>query len=303
MSVPSLVLVGGAARSGTTVLARTLAEHSDAAVPPELYFLGPLIHSVETGSVAGFVRSRFGRRRLDSVGVQIPESLQTPQTDRARQAVEIWVQVCEQLGVADSPFVIEHSPSNTVNASFLAERLPVHGVVHTVRDGRAVLNSIRRADFGPQHPTVVAQWWMAMIAAGQATERSLVSTRVRYEDLLRDPAGTADEALDALAVPTIDQRSVPVPHSTISRTTHALLDADASPARADAWRDELDPAIVATFESMAGPVLRDLGYDCPAGVLHGGHADTMALADALTRLTTKAPRRLLRFVRASRALS
>jgi hypothetical protein len=174
-----------------------------------------------------------------------------------------------------TPYYIGHMP-------MIAEHLPEARFVHVIRDGRAVWQSVRSVWFGPNTVAETARWWQEAIAAGRAgASRVPHYLEIRFEDLVREPTATLrrvcafidldwdpailrfyERAPDRVAEVITDyEENGRVLATAVERHhIHRLTGFPPDVGRAAAWRQELAPAEIAEFESVAGETLEELGY-------------------------------------------
>lgn len=160
---------------------------------------------------------------------------------------------------------VDHTPENVNYASVLLELFPRARIVHIVRDGRGVANSILPLDWGPNTVVEAAPWWQANVREGLALEGLLQPkqiVRVRYEDLVRRPEETVPRLCAELDL-TYEPRMLQAdgfqpPGYTASQ--HKLIGRRPDPERATRWKTTLTSRQVEMFESLAGDLLGQLGY-------------------------------------------
>jgi len=160
---------------------------------------------------------------------------------------------------------VDHTPENVNYASVLLELFPRARIVHLIRDGRGVANSILPLDWGPNTIVEAAPWWQANVREGLALEGLLQPkqiVRVRYEDLVRMPEETVRRLCSELDL-TYEPRILRAdgfqpPGYTASQ--HKLIGQRPDPERATRWKTTLTSRQVEMFESLAGDLLGQLGY-------------------------------------------
>jgi hypothetical protein len=152
----------------------------------------------------------------------------------------------------------------------LSAIFPGSRFIHVIRDGRDVALSYLSLEWGPSTLTRAVRQWRGDVAAGRAAGRALGDARyleIRYEDLVRDPA-------DALARACAFQNLTFEPamleyHREADRRIEARPDRTRAHAAATRppeeglrdWRTQMSQDQVMTFESMAGGLLSELGYE------------------------------------------
>jgi hypothetical protein len=161
--------------------------------------------------------------------------------------------------------------------------LPEARFVHLIRDGRDVAVSIREEPFAPaKHIPTLAAYWRDEVSGGRKLGASVPYMEIRYENLVERPEPelrricelvempydaamleyhrTARGRLDELAAFTAAERG-------FDRAKDERLRAHrftSNPPRGDRigrWRDELTEDEARSFESVAGDLLGELGYE------------------------------------------
>ncbi len=166
----------------------------------------------------------------------------------------------------------------------IAGLLPEAHLIHLVRDGRDVALSNRGLWFGPgEDVEAAATFWTDEVRRVRA-DAELVDhhLEIRYEDLVTDPEGTLREVCAFLALP-FDTRMlahhevaadrldeirtgiVPAgsPPVELDRflAIHEKARHPVDPTRIGRWRYEMTTDERHRFETIAGPLLTDLGYE------------------------------------------
>ena len=267
------IFIGGCGRSGTTLLGAVLGAHSDCVCPPESHFKVSVLRTCqrEDGSIdleeaLRFIRMhwRFKLWNLDLNPRRAPE---TSYVDLLRWLVGAYA---EDRGIAGGTWV-DHTPENVNYAPLLLELFPQAKVVHIVRDGRAVANSILPLDWGPNTVIKAAPWWEGTVREGLELETSLPAdqiVRVRYEDLVRAPEETVRQLCEGLEL-SYQARMLRAdgfrpPGYTASQ--HQMIGKRPDPSRATRWRTTLTDRQIELFEYLAGDLLGQLGYQPLYGV-------------------------------------
>jgi len=273
-TTPRFLFIGGCPRSGTTLLGDMLGAAQGALCLPESQFLfrglpadpGEAFDAPATRVSAwhrGFVdHFRFAGWR--EIGCGRDQDL-TGITQYADLAGRMAAAYAAAAGRPTPQFVIEQSPESIRFADRIAAGFPGARMIHLVRDGRAVANSVLPLDWGPHSILDAARYWLDWVSVGLAAREVLGPDRVmtvRYEDLLRAPALTlkricqwADLAFDPSM---IDGGGLILPGYT--KGQHALVGKRPDPGRIDSWQGSLTVRAIELFEALAGDQLRLLGY-------------------------------------------
>jgi hypothetical protein len=254
------------------LLGAILGAHSDCVCPPESHFKVSVVRSCRTrdGSIDP-------ERALRLIRIHWRFKLWGIPIDPARVPTGSYVELLDWLvdeyarrqGMTGDTWV-DHTPENVNYASVLLELFPRARIVHIVRDGRAVANSILPLDWGPNTVVKAAPWWQANVREGLALEGLLPAgqiVRVKYEDLVRGPEETVRRLCQALGL-AYEPRMLRAdgfqpPGYTVSQ--HELIGRRPDPERATRWKTTLAPRQVEIFESLAGDLLGQLGYDLVYG--------------------------------------
>ncbi|MEX2643853.1 MAG: sulfotransferase [Acetobacterales bacterium] len=151
------------------------------------------------------------------------------------------------------PLWVNKTPANISLLPVLNGLYPDMLFVHCVRDGRAVAASVMTRPWGPKSYDEAGRWWVGQLA--QAAEFAAAHperyVEVRYEDLLATPEETMASLVSRLGEPE-DAASLCVAY----RDAGGLLD----PGRGHAWRETISGADRAAFEAVAGEALARYGY-------------------------------------------
>jgi Sulfotransferase family len=297
------VLIGGVARSGTTLLGTLLGAGPGVLTVPEARFKWKLLPLVEDGTLD----LQRAVDRLDDDwkfrlwNVRLPAQV-TPQRVPYAMLLGAIVRLhAQSLGAASEPVWIDHTPGNLGVAKSLAGLLPDARFVHVVRDGRAAGGSILPLDWGPNDIISAAQLWAARIGVCLAAVEWLGPERactVSYEDLVRQPAATLQRLRTFLDLPDPSEdpsTTADAPrgnaayqiHAYTARQ-HALVTQPPDPSRAEAWRHQLTPRQIEAFEAYTGELLSYLGYD----LMYGAAARPLPGWRRVTELGASYARRL-----------
>ncbi len=200
---PSIVSIGGAPSSGTTLLADLFDSIPGAACGPELNVLcipkafafdpafraSAFSTSWETGC-AYAPRSRFlNARHLAAIG------LDDASAREILASAEDLPEFMHRLVAAFSrhrgrpiDVLAEKTPANVTCAGLFLERFPKGRFIHVVRDGRSLAASLRRRGFTLWEAAIV---WLTQVHRGLALRDHPRCLTVRYEDIVAEPFRTA----------------------------------------------------------------------------------------------------------------
>ncbi len=179
----------------------------------------------------------------------------------------------------------EKTPAYVRHMDAIATVLPEARFIHLIRDGRDVALSRRKRGMGADKPMAkTANLWRRRIEDAREQARKLDGRyeELRYEDLVADPEPhlrricefieldfdsamlrhdeNAAERLGELG--DLDARGARQARDAEERASaHSRAKRAATTERTGAWRTEMSPHDRREFEDVAGPLLRELGYD------------------------------------------
>jgi len=282
--------VVGVSRSGTTLLRFMLDAHPELAIPPETHFIPDLVSECrrEGARVDSAAELVVSHRRFGDFGLD-PDELRRrfrsfPAPKPPRKLVRAFYQLyAEQQG---KPRWGDKTPNYIQSMLELNRLLPEARFVHLIRDGRdAALSRQSRAIEEPAPIGVLAKRWKRRILVARRHGRRVRHyMEARYEDLVIDPEPTLrriceflkleydpamlryhEQAADRLAEEMA--RDLPATKSKAARPAehrmegHSLVTEPPRTDRVARWRTEMSAEDRDTFESFAGDLLDDLGYE------------------------------------------
>jgi hypothetical protein len=279
---PPAPFIVGTGRCGSTLLRLMLDANSRLAIPPETNFvaagrafaLGGAMSAAEA-LVEGPPWGDFNLSAdefVDRVREQRPDSF----GGVLRIFYKLYAESRGKSRWGDK------TPLYTLGIALIHEQLPEARFVHLIRDGRDVALSMMPLPFGPDTVTDMAHHWRRTLEKTRSRGRRLpYYTEVRYEDLVRDPAGILRRLCDFLDLDwepamldyhqdasrrmSSELGDLVLPKLTLSRSTrldiHRRLDRPPQTDRVERWREEMSPADRRAFEGIAGETLEELGYE------------------------------------------
>ena len=286
------LLILGVRRSGTTLLRVMLDRHSQLAVPDESYFVPQLAdRHLRRIDLQAFVDDL---RRLSTLAEwRVP-------LDKVRERLHDGMSIGAAIGTVYAVYAEEQgkrrwgdkTPMYMQNLRLLERLFPDALFVHLIRDGRDAALSFLALPPGivtetwmlPRTPADFACQWRTEVAAARRLGQRVGAARyleVRYEALVADVEGAlrricqfADIGYEpglADYAGSVDVSAKPHQQRLLQPPTRGVRD----------WRTQMPAADVAAFESVAGDLLRALGYEA------SGSPDARARA-RLTAYATRA---------------
>ncbi len=179
----------------------------------------------------------------------------------------------------------EKTPADTAWMPQIEAYLPEARFIHIIRDPRDVVLSLRRTSFG-RSVEETSQIWVDYVSIARASATRVSHYHeVRYEDLVLNPEPElrkicsfldldySSEMLEyrgsgARHIGHLRDRPLPDGSAIVRHELRAGLHVNLThPPRKDRvqdWRRQMDPRDRATVEAIAGPLMREIGYDISA---------------------------------------
>jgi hypothetical protein len=268
---PPLVVLG-VSRSGTTLLRVILDRSPGIAIPDESFFV-PLLarrhgRTVDAERFLDDVSriptiKPWGLRRED-IAARIGSGMATGAAIAA-----IFETYAAKAG---KPRWGDKTPMYMRHLGLLERLFPDAQYVHLVRDGRDAALSFLEMPAGTYtrtwaHPTTPAQFaclWSKEVSNARALGARVGSARyheLRYEELVADPEGVVAGICAFAGIPFDPEMLSYADSVDVSAKPHQqrLLRPPTTGVRS--WREDMPPDDVVAFETVAGDVLRELGYD------------------------------------------
>lgn len=300
----------GHVRSGTTMLRAMLDSHAELSVPPESYFVVPMLESATRLDVdfdiAKFIANIEADKYFDDW--QLPNSALDPlRTDGRINCT------ADAIAGLYATYALEHNkpryadktPSHLWSVALLAKNFLNARFLHIVRDGRDVTSSVLTMDFGPDQFATVARSWRRKIMAAHIVGVGLGPDKyreIKYETLVADPAAVLEEACIFLGLPYDDgmlryhERAEEILEG-LRHTAHIQGIRKPPTVGVRDWRADLTPYQVAVFDEIAGEALDALGYErsvYPSSLRTRARAHATELKMTLRRARRVTTRRVMR---------
>lgn len=274
MSGPPLVVLG-VSRSGTTLLRVILDRSPGIAIPDESFFV-PLLarrhgRTIDAerflDDVARIPTIRAWGLRTEDVAPRVRRGM--PTGDAIAAVFEAYA---ERAG---KPRWGDKTPMYMRHLGLLQRLFPDAQYVHLVRDGRDAALSFLEMPEGTftrtwAHPTTPAQFaclWAKEVSDARALGRRAGTARyheVRYEELVGDPETVVAGICSFAGLPFDSDMLAYTESVDVSEKPHQQRLLRPPTAGVRSWREDMAPDDVDAFESVAGDVLRKLGYGVTA---------------------------------------
>ena len=292
-SEPVAPFVVGLTRSGTTLLRMMLDAHRELAIPPETHFVPDVIKAVRGEAGSDAVLEAFtGNRTWDDFGISAEEMRERIDAAGAGDAAAVlrafFTTYAEHQGKSRWG---DKTPAYMLSVQRIGRTLPEVRFIHLIRDGRDVaLSQSARALNEQPPPAEQAARWVKRIRKSREQAATLKGPRyveARYEDLVRDPEGTlrricefieldwdegmlsyherAAERLTEMAGELRQEGTHATQEAGYRIDNHAPTTKPPDPSKLDKWRTQMSAEDLAAYESVAGEMLEELGYELGAG--------------------------------------
>lgn len=250
-----VIVIGGAARSGTTLLRTLLGRHPHIASGPETtVFLARISSPHDIAERMGWQASEIeawqmaSRNQVDFLGF-----FERAMLDRSGK--RIWA---------------EKTPHNVGRFAWIRRRFPRARLVHIVRDGRDTVCSLRvkpfaKLDGGAWNSVAGAQrcaiQWRNSVRPGLRFRGDPAYHELRYEELVQRPEATLRALLIFLDLPWSDDMLRPAGQPPPADADERLAAAPIFNSSIGRWRRDLSPAEKKATGALIGPLLDELGYE------------------------------------------
>lgn len=276
MTPPPFTLVAGCGRSGTTLVRAMLDSHPDLTVTHEAQVLTALAGRRDRYETSGglqtdaFVRDLMGNAHFRAVGFGEPQVREALAAAAPTTFADAMRAVFAGIAAAEGKSRYgDKTPGYVARIPALARLFPEARFVHVIRDGRDSSLSYLDRGYGPRDVAEAAIRWESRVRRGRADGARLGPERyieLRYEELIADPAAALAPVCEFLGLTfapemlRYHERADQLLAVTRDPERFAHLAAPPTGGLRD-WRTQMDAADLALFEAIAGPTLRDLGYE------------------------------------------
>lgn len=257
----SPILIGGAPRSGTTLLRAIINAHPNIVCGPELRAIPALCVLLANVSAASadVLKSQYGVSRA-ALDAAFADSI---------------VEFTEPLRLAaGKPRVAEKTPANVLHFPVLRRLFPESPLLCIHRDPRDVVASLMGMDWRDAKsgnrlpittdPAAAARLWIASIDIEMRMAGDRAFMAIRYEDLVRRPNAAIRGVFDFLDEPPSNasffHQVAFDPQDGENESSNARVALPIDDSSVGRWRRDLTPNAVRIVESLAGPRMASLGY-------------------------------------------
>jgi hypothetical protein len=269
----SPIFIVGTPRSGASLLRDLLRSHPRLAFGYESYFVPKLYRAhgdPRTDRAARALAARI--LRLSWVrrwGLELDPSSLAHHRSYASLVAAIYGELARIEG---KPRWGDKTPQYVAEIPTLIELFPEAKILHVYRDGRDVALAWLKTPYGPQNLFTAASAWRELVTTGRSDGARLPPssyTEIRYEALLTRPEETMRRVCQFVDEPfTADVlRPTLLPPSSsrqlVGKRPMRALAGEAAIASSNVgnWKGAMPPTDRSLFESLAGDLLEELGYE------------------------------------------
>ena len=275
-SAPAPFFIVGSGRSGTTLLRMMLCSHSRISIPPETWFLLPLVKrlnidralnpsEIECAIALMTEHHRWPVMNLD--GDELRRRVRQITDRRLRDVVDAayrgHMEAHGKVRWGDkTPPYMEIVPQ-------LARLFPGARFIHLIRDGRDVARSFQNTHWVSPWLHDNTEEWVRAMKYQRRWERSELRNfilHIRYEDLVLDTEATLRKICEFLgekfeAQMLAWERNVDAQIPEIERKYHKKLKLKVGSEGIARWKREMGPRETFVAEAFMGAQLTHLGYE------------------------------------------
>lgn len=264
----SPIFIVGCPRSGTKLIRDLLRSHPNISFPPESHFI-PRLYKLygDPGSEKEAVKVAskiLGIHWLRSFGItRTPASF-----SGCRSYSEIVSGIFGEWAAKEGKSRWgDKTPQYVTEIPTLVEIFPSCKIIHIYRDGRDVALSFMKQWFGPGNIYSAASAWKRMVTTARSDGTRAGRERymeIRYETLLDNPGETMQSVCAFIGAPyyeaVLKLNFVEIDINT-SKPGGYGTKTEIMRSNQGKWKRGMAPGDRAIFESVAGELLRELGYE------------------------------------------
>ncbi|WP_079478174.1 sulfotransferase [Halobacillus salinus] len=258
------IFIGGAGRSGTTLLRVMLNAHPNLCSGPEFKLMPDIINLYNKMNSQGF-ESILKSYHLDN--------------QYLKETYAKFISDLFNNFLLDNHAnrIVEKTPHNVLMMKEVSQIFPEAKFIHVVRDGRDVASSLtdmKWTDFEGNPIWYVkninnaSEYWMKVVSQGlkDAQDPSMNGKvlLVSYEDLIDDPKSVMEKVLNFIDEPWSD---LVLEHEKVSRVNEPIESSTEQVSKKiyksskKRWREKFTEEDKGTFKQIAGEMLVHLGYE------------------------------------------
>lgn len=273
----SPVFIVGCARSGTTLLRNLLNSHPEIKFPPESHFILDFYHLFGDPKTEKDVIRILDHIKKHKRFKKFEICINKGEVKDIRRYSELIDYIYTKfIGKYDAKRWGDKTPLYVLDLKLLVKLFSNAKIIHIIRDGRDVADSIIKTYFGPNNTYLAAKYWKKHVEAGNSQGQSLGTSRykeIKYEDLLNNSEQTLRSVCSFINI-KYNKRINKVSPS-YSTEKHRKFLKRARPhnphtkiikSNQNKWKQEMSEKDILMFESVAGDTLRKFKYETRANI-------------------------------------
>lgn len=270
-----MVFIGGCPRSGTTLLASLISNHSKIIAVPEAHFRIELMRKLENTKPENiFEKIKFLENNLSfgTWNIKLPseETFRNKPDELSNYAFVYQILIkefCRKFYPEKRDTyscVVDHNPDNVKIAFQLKKHFSKSSFIHIIRDGRAVASSAIRLNWGPNNIYDAVTFWLINLSFGFRAVSYFDNEghEIYYEDILENPGSHLKKIIQKLDIDfestQLSSGGLVLPEFT--KNQHRLINKPLNRGQISAWKKKLTPRQIYVFEKMSEDMLVMLGF-------------------------------------------
>lgn len=266
----SPIFIVGVPRSGTTLLASLLSAHPTTAISPESHFLNYWLPQWGQSNLHTFWQQFCQSQRFSYFGVDADAVWARAQTKQKLTHRALFESLLETYAAQlNKPRWGEKTPMHYQHLDQIFDWYPTASVLWLLRDPRAVVASLLRANWASDYTDENAQLWHQSLRDYERHWQADTRVKqVRYETLVTRPQACLQEICEFLHEPyppdLIDRRSsanspiVNRPEWAATHLRQALAPLEITPL--EKWKRQLSRSRVEIIEQINRDTMARYGY-------------------------------------------
>lgn len=285
------IFIVGCPRSGTTILAKILNNHSQIASATEIHFFNHLIKSKKYNWQVlndKLLQEFFAETRIEDfcslLKIDFQEFSETI-LQNTEPDLNLFIEEQNQKRIFDALMLMllkrnkktnccEKTPQHLLNIDEILRFYPNAKIIHLIRDGRDTVNSLIKMPWRPEGLLNNSRFWKRYAKLGIAIANKYANKvdnyiSIRYEDLLYDPVTSikrlclfCDYQFETQMLDTQEQKDSNIFSAWESSWKHKAME-ELDSTRVGAWQKELNEKEQRLLNWHLRHELKVLGYENP----------------------------------------
>lgn len=258
-------------RSGTTLLANILNSHSNIAIGAETHFFNAVFkqNNFQDKSQEEQVEQFFANNRIADFckHADISREDVLSKLDSDSKPASIFAALMQVfLAKQSKARWAEKTPQHLFCVKDILEVYPEAKIIHVLRDGRDVVNSLMKMPWRPKGLLNNARFWNYYVSRASKLEKETHAKNfisIKYEDLLTDAQAVINKVCQFIDEPfeaAMLEREGSSVFSDWENEWKQKASQDLDSSRVNAWQEELDQDDQAILNFLQEQKLKEFGY-------------------------------------------